>query len=66
MKVKINGDIVEICENLSVYDYLVKNGFEILKVAVEKDGEILPKNLWKNTPIKSGKSYEIVEFVGGG
>ncbi|CZE47612.1 sulfur carrier protein ThiS [Campylobacter geochelonis] len=66
MKIKINGEFAEVSEGLSVFEYLEQNGFCLDRVAVEKDGEILSKTLWKATNLSDGKSYEIVEFVGGG
>jgi sulfur carrier protein len=36
------------------------------RVAVELNREIVPRNLWPETPLKDGDRLEIVHFVGGG
>jgi sulfur carrier protein len=36
------------------------------RVAVELNREIVPRNLWSETPLKEGDRLEIVHFVGGG
>ena len=36
------------------------------RVAVEKNGEIVPKAEYSDTVLKNGDSIEIVSFVGGG
>jgi thiamine biosynthesis protein ThiS len=36
------------------------------RVAVELNREIVPRNLWPQTPLKNGDRLEIVHFVGGG
>ena len=36
------------------------------RVAVELNREIVPRNLWPQTPLKEGDRLEIVHFVGGG
>jgi sulfur carrier protein len=41
-------------------------GFRADRVALELNGEILPRAEWPETPLKSGDSIELVHFVGGG
>ncbi len=36
------------------------------RVAVELNREIVPRDLWPETPLKDGDRLEIVHFVGGG
>ena len=36
------------------------------RVAVEKNGEIVPKAEYSHTVLKNGDSVEVVSFVGGG
>ena len=51
---------------MSVYDFLAQNGYELKFIALERDGEILPKKLWSERFMSEGKAYEIVTLVGGG
>lgn len=66
MEFNLNGKKIILKNNMSVEEFLKKQGFDLEKIAVEKDGEILPKSRWQNTMIGSAQSYEVVEFVGGG
>lgn len=36
------------------------------RVAVEKNGEIVPRATYAQTPLADGDKVEIVQFVGGG
>jgi len=51
---------------MSVYDFLAQNGYELKFIALERDGEILPKKLWSEHFMSEAKAYEIVTLVGGG
>ncbi len=63
--VRINGKNVEIV-GASIKDYLVDAGYDTKRVAVELNGEILPKSQYEATRINDNDSIEIVSFVGGG
>ena len=66
IKFRVNGKIFELENDINVYDFLVQNGYEIKFIALERDGEILPKKLWRDRFMSEGKAYEIVTLVGGG
>ena len=53
-------------EEQTVADYLEENGYRMNRIAVELNGEILPKYKYSETRLKDGDSMEIVTFVGGG
>ena len=46
--------------------FLEQEGYTVDRVAVEKNGEIVPKNLYENEPLTENDRLEIVSFVGGG
>ena len=66
IKFKANGREMELQADMSVEELLLSYGFDLRFIAVEADGEILKKDLWKSSKISDFKIYEIVEFVGGG
>lgn len=66
IKVRVNGRECELKNDMSVEEFLRFQGFDLRFIAVEADGEILKKDLWKSSQISNFKVYEIVEFVGGG
>ena len=66
IKFSVNGKIFELKNDISVYEFLAQNGYELKLIALERDGEILPKKLWRESFMSEGKAYEIVTLVGGG
>ena len=63
--VKINGEFLEE-EGKTLTEYLESEGYQIQRVAVEKNGEIVPKAEYSSTVLENGDSIEVVSFVGGG
>ena len=47
-------------------DYLEQNNYQIKRIAVEMNGDILPKYSYSDTMLKDGDRLEVVSFVGGG
>ena len=41
-------------------------GFREDRVALERNGEIIPRSEWATTPVLQGDRFEMVHFVGGG
>ncbi|MBR3993717.1 MAG: sulfur carrier protein ThiS, partial [Clostridia bacterium] len=41
-------------------------GYDLMRVAVELNGDIVPKVQYADTIFKDGDSVEVVSFVGGG
>ncbi|GKH60282.1 hypothetical protein CE91St25_06180 [Campylobacter ureolyticus] len=64
--VKINAKEVEVKNGTKLLEIIKDFKFDINCIAVEKNGEILSKNLWKDDLLSENDNYEIVEFVGGG
>ena len=63
--VKINGERFDVAGK-SIEKYLVDAGYDTRLVAVELNGDILPKSQYGNTTLGDGDSVEVVSFVGGG
>lgn len=63
---KVNGKIISITTNQTLIDFLTSNNYEISKIAVELNGNIIPKSNFKDITIQDCDSLEIVTFVGGG
>ncbi len=62
----LNGNQVSDCERLSLEDFIAKQNFEKNKIAVEINGEIIPKKDYETVQIKENDVIEVVSFVGGG
>lgn len=63
--VKIN-EIETDADGMTVEEYLNKNNFDVRRIAVEINGEIITKKVLGTTVFKNGDRVEIVSFVGGG
>ena len=63
--VKINGN-QENAAGKTLAEYLETTSFDTRRIAVEINGEIVPKAQYANTLINDGDIIEVVSFVGGG
>ena len=63
--VKINGESLDIAGK-NIEKHLLDSGYDTMRVAVELNGNILPKSQYRDTFLADGDSVEIVSFVGGG
>ena len=64
--IKVNGEVAENIAGKNVAEYLTESGYDLKRVAVELNGDILPKAQYEITLLQDGDSVEIVSFVGGG
>lgn len=64
--VYLNGKQVEYTQDMSIKDFLESQGYNIARVAVELNEEILPKAQYENTILQQEDKLEVVHFVGGG
>ena len=63
--VRINGEDVS-ADGKIFKDYLLENGYALTTIAVERNGEILPKAQYETAVLNPDDVIEIVSFVGGG
>ena len=66
IKIKINGKLSTIQDNVTLYSFLKKVKVPLKKVAIELNQEIVDKNLLKKIKLKKNDKIEIVHFIGGG
>jgi sulfur carrier protein len=64
--ITLNGESHAINPATTVAALLEKLGHTGKRLAVEKNGEIVPKSLHPSTPLADGDHLEIVVAVGGG
>lgn len=63
--VKINGTEFDTAGK-TLTDYLLTTDYDAKRIAVERNGEIIPKAKYNETVLLDGDVIEIVSFVGGG
>ncbi|HJE02954.1 bifunctional sulfur carrier protein/thiazole synthase protein [Aliarcobacter thereius] len=62
----VNSKKETLKESLSLYDFLISKDYDLSKIAIELNKQIVSKKDYKNTILKDSDSLEIVWFVGGG
>lgn len=63
--VSVNGQMKDI-DGSNLYQYLVNEGFELSRVVVEYNLNIIPSNELAEIVVKDGDVVEVLRFVGGG
>ena len=66
MEISVNGEQRSVATPLSVAELLRGMGLEGKRLAVERNGEIVPKSGHAATQLAEGDRIEIVIAVGGG
>ena len=62
----VNGKEINLTEDTTVAEYLEQNQYQVKRIAVELNGDILPKYSYSDTMLKDGDRLVVVTFVGGG
>ena len=65
MRIQVNGDTREVGAR-TVLGLVEELGFDVRKVAVERNLAIVPRSLHAETALEDGDRIELVQFVGGG
>ncbi len=63
--VRINGSEMDIAGK-TIEEYLLQTNYNRSRVAVEVNGDIVPKSQYAAAVLRDGDIVEIVGFVGGG
>jgi sulfur carrier protein len=66
MQVRLNGELRDIPEGLTVAGLLAHLGVKATRVAVELNDTVVTKDRYDAQRIAKGDAVEIVAFVGGG
>jgi thiazole synthase len=64
--IRVNGEHRRVPGGISIADMVNSLGLDPLRVAVERNLEIIPRSTLGTTCVEDGDDYEIVHFVGGG
>ena len=63
--VKINGEELNMAGK-TIAEYLAVTNYDTGRIAVERNGDIVPKDKYGETILQDGDTVEVVSFVGGG
>ena len=65
-RVQVNGELLEIPRGWRLSDLLLDLGHAGRRVAVDRNGQIVPRSAHDTTPLQDQDRIEIVAAVGGG
>ena len=63
--ITINGIETNV-SNMTLKEYLLTTDYNLAPIAIERNGDIVPKSRYESTVLCDGDAIEIVSFVGGG
>jgi sulfur carrier protein len=64
--IRVNGEHRRVPGGISIAEMLNEIGLDPLRVAVERNLEVVPRSTLGEICVEDGDDYEIVHFVGGG
>ena len=64
--IRVNGEEKHLENEITLQDFLEQEGYQTGRIAVEKNGGIVPKSQYAERVLHSGDVLEILSFVGGG
>jgi len=66
LSVTINGERRHAASGTTLAELIAEIGLDPLRVAVERNLEVVPRSTFQSVNVEDGDDYEIVHFVGGG
>ena len=66
MQIQINGQAHTCADACHLEDIVLQLGYEGKRIAIERNGEIVPRSQYAHTVLNDGDVLELVVAVGGG
>ena len=66
MRILLNGEAFEATAPATVASLVEQLGWDLRKVAVERNRTIVPRSQHVSTELAEGDEIEVVHFIGGG
>lgn len=63
---RVNGKDIELKRGMTLAEFLAEHSYRAELVAVERNGQIVPRTEFGAAILTDGDELEIVSFVGGG
>lgn len=63
---RVNGKDIELKRGMTLVEFLAEHNYRAELVAVERNGQIVPRTEFGAVVLQDGDELEIVSFVGGG
>lgn len=66
VEIRLNGKPHPLAQGATLADLIAELGREPRLVAVERNGDIVPRDRYATTVLQAGDQLEVVQFVQGG
>ena len=68
MTIVVNGEVRELSAAMTVADLvrILGRNPDQPGTAIARNGDVVPRRLWEDTPLDDGDAVEVVTAVGGG
>jgi sulfur carrier protein len=66
MQIRINGELQDVADGISAAALIEHLGYAGQRVAIEINGEVVPRGRWPETRLRPGDRAELVRAIGGG
>ena len=66
LELSINGTTKQLQTSSTIAELVIELDLTGKRIAIERNGEIVPRSLFAHTPLHHGDQLEIVVAVGGG
>lgn len=63
---QVNGKEVQLKQETILKTFLEQQSYDLARIAVEKNGQIIAKELYATELLSNDDKLEVVAFVGGG
>ena len=66
MRIQVNGEPLEVEENMSLPKLVARLNLKAEQIAIELNHNVVRRAQWEDTLLQADDKVEIVHFVGGG
>lgn len=63
---RVNGTERALTQPQNLQEFLTEQGYDWRRIAVERNGEIVPKGTYETVQLEECDVIEVVSFMGGG
>lgn len=66
MQIRYNGEMLSVAETCTIAELIAAQGLTGKRIAVERNGEIVPRSQHAHSTCSAGDVIEVVHAIGGG
>ena len=66
MQIRVNGEMIELFEGTTLFQWLQNQGEERNTLIIEHNGQIITEERLRDITLQDGDELEVFKFVGGG